>query len=58
MNTSDWGERMVGTGQIAEQVQKLFRVFAQKHQLDQALPAADISQFRPATPRSGQLRLF
>lgn len=53
-----WGERMVGTGPIAEQVQKLFRVFAQKYGLNRKLPAYDFSQFRPATPRSGQLRLF
>jgi DNA repair photolyase len=58
LNDSDWGKRMVGTGQMAEQVRKLFRVFVQKYKLDQEFPPHDFSQFRPATPRSGQLRLF
>ena len=58
LSNSDWGKRMVGTGTIAEQVQKLFRVFVRKSKLDRALPPHDFSQFRPATPRSGQLRLF
>jgi hypothetical protein len=58
MNRSEWGERMVGTGPIAEQVRKLFRVFTKKFGLDGGLPSYDISQFRPAVPRSGQLRLF
>lgn len=57
-SSSEWGERMVGTGQIAEQIRKLFRVFAQKYKLEQPFPPHDFSQFRPATPRSGQLRLF
>lgn len=58
MNRSEWGERMVGTGSIAEQVRKLFRVFTKKYSLDGGLPPYDTTQFRPATPRSGQLRLF
>jgi DNA repair photolyase len=58
LSSSDWGKRMVGTGQIAEQVRNLFRVFIQKYGLDQSLPPHDLSQFRPSTPRSGQLRLF
>ncbi len=57
-SSSEWQERMRGTGEIAEQVHQLFRVFARKHNLDGSLPAYDFSQFRPATPRSGQLRLF
>ncbi len=58
LSSSDWGQRMVGTGQIAEQIQKLFRVFVQKYKLDQPFPPHDFSQFRPSKPRSGQLRLF
>jgi len=58
LSRSEWGERMVGKGQIAEQIRNLFRVFVQKYQLDRAFPPHDFSQFRPATPRSGQLRLF
>ena len=58
LNGSEWGERMAGTGQIAKQVHNLFRVFSQKHNLDGKLLPHDFSQFRPSTPRSGQLRLF
>lgn len=58
LNNSDWGQRMIGAGQLADQVRKLFRVFVQKHKLNQPLPPHDFSQFRHATPRSGQLRLF
>ena len=49
LSSSDWGKRMVGTGQIAEQVGNLFRVFVKKNGLDQTLPPHDFSQFRPAT---------
>ena len=55
---SDWETRMTGTGQIAEQVRNLFRVFVQKYQFDNPIPPHDFSQFCPATPPSGQLRLF
>lgn len=55
---ADWGQRMVGTGPIADQVRSLFQVFAKKLRLDRTLPAYDFTQFRPAKPRSGQLRLF
>lgn len=58
LSRSDWGERMKGTGQIAEQIRTLFRVFTQKHNLDGTLPPHDFSQFQPAVSRSGQLRLF
>jgi len=58
LSNSEWGKRMVGTGQIAEQIRNLFRVFVQKHKLDDSLPPHDFSQFRPSVPRSGQLRLF
>jgi len=58
LSSSGWGKRMIGTGQIAEQVRNLFRVFVQKYGLDQTLPPHDFSQFRSSIPRSGQLRLF
>lgn len=58
LNSSGWGKRMIGTGPFAEQVRGLFRVFVQKYGLDEPLPLYDFSHFRPATPRSGQRRLF
>lgn len=58
LSSSDWGKRMVGTGQIAEQVRGLFQIFVKKFGLDRPLPPHDFTQFRPAKPRSGQLRLF
>lgn len=58
LNRSDWGERFVGTGLIAEQIAKMFETFARRLGLDQGLPAYDHSHFWPPKPRSGQLRLF
>ncbi len=58
LSSSDWGKRMVGTGQIAEQVRSLFQIFIKKLGMDRTLPPHDFTQFRPAIPRSGQLRLF
>lgn len=55
---SEWGQRMVGTGPLAEQVRELFRLFVRKNALDHPLPPFDFSRFRPTLPRSGQLRLF
>lgn len=58
LNRSDWGERFVGTGQIAEQIAKMFETFARRLGLDQGLPPYDCSRFWPPKPRTGQLRLF
>lgn len=58
MNISNFGSRMRGTGNIAEQIQNTFRVFARKHRLDTPLPEFNLSQFRPPKNASGQLRLF
>ena len=56
-SSSTWGKRMVGTGEIAEQIRSMFRVFKQKHGFGD-LPELDSSQFKPPKPTSGQLRLF
>ena len=56
--TAQFGKRMKGTGTLAEQIGKLFRVFAKKHGLDQSLPALETKHFRSPLPTSGQLRLF
>jgi DNA repair photolyase len=56
--SAKFGERMRGTGLIAEQIERTFRVFARKHGLDQPLPELDSSQFVPPADRAGQRRLF
>lgn len=54
---SRWGVRGRGTGPLAEQVEKMFHVFAKKHALDGPLPELTSEYFqRPST--GGQLRLF
>lgn len=58
MNGSAWGERMVGTGEIAEQIHKLFHIFRQKFGMTAELPPHNCSIFQPPTPTSGQRRLF
>jgi len=56
---SKFGERMRGTGEIAEQIRRTYHVFAKKFGLDQSRGVElDISQFRPPTPSSGQKWLF
>ncbi|HTI51832.1 MAG TPA: PA0069 family radical SAM protein [Planctomycetaceae bacterium] len=56
--SAKFGERMRGTGLVAEQIERTFRVFARKHGLDQPLPELDSSQFVPPADRAGQRRLF
>jgi DNA repair photolyase len=58
LNTSQFGERMRGSGEIAEQIRRVFRVFAARYKLDGDLPDYDRSLFRAPEPASGQLRLF
>ena len=58
LNSSTWGERMIGTGEIADQIKSMFRLFKRKHGLDGRLPPLICSFFQPPLPRSGQKRLF
>lgn len=58
LNSSSFGERMRGTGQIADQITQTFRLFARKHGLDQQLAALSTEHFIRPLPTSGQLRLF
>ena len=58
LSDSQFGSRMRGRGEIADQIRETFKVFARKHGLDGRMPKLDASQFRPPTPSSGQLRLF
>lgn len=56
---SKFGERMRGTGEIAEQIRRTYHVFARKFGLDQSRGVElDVSQFHPPTPSSGQKWLF
>ena len=58
LSSSAWGERMVGSGEIADQIKNMFRLFKRKHGLDNRLPPHNCSLFRPPVGRSGQKRLF
>jgi DNA repair photolyase len=58
LNSSEFGLRMRGKGEISDQIRELFVVFRHKFGLDGNMPPQDCSQFRPPHPKSGQLRLF
>ena len=58
LNSAQFGTRIRGTGEIAEQIGNLFQVFARKHGLDKRLPAFDFTRFRPPTTGTGQQWLF
>jgi DNA repair photolyase len=58
LNSAEFGERMVGSGEMAEQIAGLFRLFARKHGLDGGLPPYDCTRFRPPRSKAGQLWLF
>jgi DNA repair photolyase len=58
VNDPRFGSRMRGSGEMAEQIAHLFRLFAKKYGLDGGLPPYDCSQFVPPRPKSGQLWLF
>jgi len=57
LNESTWGSRMVGSGEIAEQIKSMFSVFRHKFGFTD-LPPLDSAQFQPAIARTGQRRLF
>lgn len=54
---AEWGERMRGTGLLAEQIRTMFQVFSNRLGFG-TLPPLDLTQFRPAIPPNGQRRLF
>lgn len=58
MNSANWGERMKGTGPIAEQLQQTFKLFTRKLGLDQKFGPLEIRYFQPPKPKRGQLKLF
>jgi len=57
-NDSRFGKRMRGTGNLAEQINQTFHVFAKRYQLDKKLEPLDSTAFVPPRPTTGQLRLF
>lgn len=58
MNESKWGQRMVGSGEMADQIKSMFRLFKVRFGLDQELPAHNCDLFVPPPPSTGQLMLF
>lgn len=58
MNNANFGERMVGSGAIADQIKSMFQLFQKKLGLDQKMPPQDCELFEPPRPDDGQLRLF
>jgi DNA repair photolyase len=58
LNSSEFGNRMRGTGEIAGQIGNMFRVFVRKQGLDRGLPPLRCDLFRPPTDGKGQQRLF
>ncbi|MEW4487227.1 PA0069 family radical SAM protein [Thalassoglobus sp. JC818] len=57
MSDATWGQRMVGTGEIANQIRIIFKVFRKKYGFCN-LPELDSSQFVCPTPSNGQMKLF
>lgn len=57
LNSSTFGERFKGTGTLAEQISRVFKVFKKRLGLDQPLPTSACDLFR-APSLNGQLRLF
>jgi len=58
MNDANFGSRMRGTGEIADQISQTFRVFAARYGLDRTIDHLETAGFRSPKPSSGQLRLF
>jgi DNA repair photolyase len=58
LNDSQFGTRMKGTGEIADQIKQTFQLFARRYGLDKKMLALDCSKFERPKPTSGQLRLF
>ncbi len=57
-NDSSWGQRMVGTGAVAEQIRSLFKTFQKKYGLDQPLPPLNCDHFQRPILDTDQRRLF
>jgi len=58
LNDAEFGRRMSGTGEMADQIGKVFEVFVRRLGLDGGLPPYNCSQFHPPPDAAGQGRLF
>ena len=58
LNNATFGERMVGNGEIAEQIRSMFMMFRKKAGLDRKLPPYNRDLFHPPASPSGQQMLF
>jgi len=58
LSSSQFKERMVGTGVLAEQIRAMFLLFRRKQGLAAQLPDFNRGAFRPPRPEDGQLWLF
>ena len=58
LSQSQWGERMRGSGPIAEQIRGMFQAFSKKLGFLPKLPPKNTDSFRRPRPSSGQLELF
>jgi DNA repair photolyase len=58
LNESQFGKRMRGAGEMAEQIRSLFKLFKKKCGLDGGLPEYDCGRFRAPREGTGQGRLF
>jgi DNA repair photolyase len=57
LNRSEWGERMTGTGEVADQIGTMFDVFRKKLGFGD-VPPLDCTQFRPPDAPGKQRTLF
>jgi DNA repair photolyase len=58
LNTPEFGKRMTGSGEMAEQIRSLFKLFARRYGLDGNLPPYNRTRFRPPKDKAGQGWLF
>lgn len=58
LSDAQYGSRMRGKGEMAEQIKQTFKVFAKKYRLDRKLPPMDFTQFRAPRASSGQMSMF
>jgi len=58
LSSSRFGDRMKGSGELADQIAQTMRVFSKKYGLDRTPDPLETSHFRPPKQSSGQLHLF
>lgn len=58
LNSSQFGKRMIGEGEIAEKIRQMFHLFRERHGLLAKLSPLDCERFERPEDRSAQMRLF